>query len=65
VDGQPEVSSEEVKARRPLKDAAIEVVPDEDNPGFYRGIFRLVPHYQFEGMDVSLSMVSKLRSASQ
>jgi type VI secretion system protein ImpC len=40
-------------------------VPDEDNPGFYRGVFRLVPHYQFEGMDVALSMVSKLRSAGQ
>ena len=65
VDGQPEVSSEEVKARRPLKDATIEIVPDEDNPGFYRGVFRLVPHYQFEGMDVALSMVSKLRGASK
>ena len=65
VDGQPEVSSEEVKARRPLKDATIEVIPDEDNPGFYKGVFRLVPHYQFEGMDVALSMVSKLRGAAQ
>ncbi len=60
VDGQPEVSSEEVKARRPLKAAHIEVIPDEENPGQYRGIFRFVPHYQFEGMDVSLSMVSRL-----
>lgn len=65
VDGQPEVSNEEVQARRPLKDANIEVIPDEDNPGFYRGVFRLVPHYQFEGMDVALSMVSKLRGANQ
>jgi len=63
VDGQPETSTEEVRARRPLKEASIEVVPDEDNPGYYRGIFRLVPHYQFEGMDVSLSMVSRLHGA--
>ncbi len=60
VDGQPESSSEETKARKPLKGAGIQILPDEENPGYYRGIFRFVPHYQFEGMDVSLSMVSRL-----
>lgn len=63
VDGQPEFSSEETKARKPLKDAQIDVIPDEENPGYYKGIFRLVPHYQLEGMDVSLSMVSRLPKA--
>lgn len=65
VDGAPESSSEEVKARRPLKDAGIQIVPDEENPGYYRGTFRFVPHYQFEGMDVSLSMVSRLPGAAK
>lgn len=60
VDGQPETSTEETKARKPLKDADIEIVADEENPGYYKGLFRFVPHYQFEGMDVSLSMVSRL-----
>lgn len=60
VDGQPEASSEEVKARKPLKSASIEIIPDEENPGYYKGKFMFVPHYQLEGMDVSLSMVSKL-----
>jgi type VI secretion system protein ImpC len=64
VDGNPEMSSEEVKARRPLKDADIKVIPDEDNPGYYKGTFHLVPHYQFESMDIALSMVSKLRSVA-
>jgi|SRR5579871_734982 len=63
VDSQPESSSEETKARKPLKEAAIEILPDEENPGYYRGIFRFVPHYQFEGADVSLSMVSRLPAA--
>ncbi len=36
------------------------MIPDEENPGYYRGIFRFIPHYQLEGMDVSLSMVSRL-----
>ena len=60
VDGSPEISSEEVKARKPLKQASVQIIPDEENPGQYRGVFRFIPHYQFEGMDVSLSMVSRL-----
>ena len=60
VDGAPDTSSEEVKASKPLREARVQVIPDEDNPGFYRGIFHLRPHYQFEGMDISLSMVSRL-----
>ena len=60
VDGAPESSSEAVKARRPLKDAKIEITPDPENPGFYKGKFMFVPHYQLEGMDIGLSMVSRL-----
>ena len=60
IDGSPETSSEEVKARLPLKDAKIEIVPDEENPGYYKGKFMFIPHYQLEGMDVALSMVSRL-----
>jgi type VI secretion system protein ImpC len=60
IDGQPDSSSEETKARLPLKDASITVIPDEENPGYYVGKFQFIPHYQLEGMDVSLSMVSRL-----
>ncbi|MBV9931866.1 MAG: type VI secretion system contractile sheath large subunit [Alphaproteobacteria bacterium] len=60
VDGSPELSSEATKAKLPLKDAKIEVVPDPENPGYYRGKFMFVPHYQLEGMDIALSMVSRL-----
>ncbi len=60
VDAQPESSSEETKARLPLKDAKIEILPDEENPGYYKGKFLFVPHYQLEGMDIALSMVSRL-----
>jgi type VI secretion system protein ImpC len=32
----------------------------EDNPGFFRvGLF-IVPHFQVEGMDVGLSMISQM-----
>jgi type VI secretion system protein ImpC len=60
IDGAPETSSEETKARLPLKDAKIEIVPDEENPGFYKGKFLFVPHHQLEGMDIAMSMVSRL-----
>ena len=60
VDAAPESSSEATKARLPLKAAKVEVIPDEENPGYYKGKFMFVPHYQLEGMDVALSMVSRL-----
>ncbi|GGC32227.1 hypothetical protein GCM10011371_19590 [Novosphingobium marinum] len=60
IDGQPDASSEETKARLPLKEARVQVIPDEENPGYYKGKFHMVPHYQLEGMDVALSMVSRL-----
>lgn len=60
VDVQSDFSSEETKARKPLKQASVEVAPDPENPGYYRGVFHMIPHYQLEGMDVSLSMVSRL-----
>jgi type VI secretion system protein ImpC len=59
------MSSELDKARMPLKDAQIEIIPDPENPGQYRGVFRFIPHYQFEGMDVSLGMVSRLPGAAK
>jgi len=65
VDGDPTISSEATKSRRPL--SAAEVIVDElpDNPGYYRAQFFLRPHYQLEGLTVSLRLVSKLPSAKQ
>ena len=65
VDGQPDASSEETKARLPLKQASVEIIADEENPGYYKGKFLFVPHYQLEGMDVALSMVSRLPQGSK
>jgi len=56
-------ATDDAKARRPL--AAAEVVVDEveGNPGYYSSKFYLRPHYQLEGLTVSLRLVSKLPSA--
>ncbi len=63
VDGDPAHSSEDTKARRPLADAQVEVAEVEGNPGYYTSKFFLRPHYQLEGLTVSLRLVSKLPSA--
>jgi type VI secretion system protein ImpC len=60
VDGMPENSSEIVKAMKPLSDVAVTVEEVEGNPGFYTSKIYLRPHYQLEGLTVSLRLVSKL-----
>jgi type VI secretion system protein ImpC len=62
VDGDPLSSSEDVKARRPLAAAQVEVEEIEGQPGYYQSKFYLKPHYQLEGLTVSLRLVSKLPS---
>ena len=63
VDGDPINSSEETKAKRPLAAAEVVVEEIEGNPGYYSSKFFLRPHYQLEGLTVSLRLVSKLPSA--
>ena len=63
VDGDPAHSSEETKARKPLAAAEVQVEEVEGNPGYYTSKFWLRPHYQLEGLTVSLRLVSTLPSA--
>lgn len=65
VDGDPVNSSQETKARKPLAAAEVQVAEIEDNPGYYAAKFFLRPHYQLEGLTVSLRLVSKLPSLKQ
>ena len=63
VDGSPATSDEETKAMKPLAAAEVVVEEVEGNPGYYTSKFFLRPHYQLEGLSVSLRLVSKLPSA--
>lgn len=63
VDGDPAHSSETTKAEKPLAAAEVVVEEMEGNPGYYTSKFFLRPHYQLEGLTVSLRLVSKLPSA--
>ncbi|BAN98238.1 hypothetical protein E05_34720 [Plautia stali symbiont] len=62
VDGDPANSSQETKSRKPLAAAEVSVEEQENNPGYYAAKFFLRPHYQLEGLTVSLRLVSKLPS---
>jgi len=63
VDGDPASSSEATKAKKPLAAAEVVLEEVEGNPGYYTSKFFLRPHYQLEGLTVSLRLVSKLPSA--
>jgi type VI secretion system protein ImpC len=60
VDGSPDSSTDEYKATHPLADAAVELEENEENPGYYSAKFFLRPHYQLEGLTVSLRLVSRM-----
>ncbi|WP_372992563.1 type VI secretion system contractile sheath large subunit [Sulfitobacter sp.] len=62
VDFNSATSPEEVKARQPLAAAEVVVEEVEGNPGYYSSKFFLKPHYQLEGLSVSLRLTSKLPS---
>jgi type VI secretion system protein ImpC len=53
-------SAEDVKARCPLAEGKVEVLEVKGNPGYYTSKFYLRPHYQLEGLTISLRLVSKL-----
>ena len=55
-------AGEETKAKYPLAEAQVKVQEVPGNPGYYTSQFWLRPHYQLEGLTVSLRMVSKLPS---
>ena len=65
VDGAPVNSPQETKAGKPLAAAEVLVTEIPDNPGYYAAKFFLRPHYQLEGLTVSLRLVSKLPSLKE
>lgn len=62
VEPNPAVANEVDLARKPLAKAEVVVEEVEGNPGYYTSKFFLRPHYQLEGLTVSLRLVSRLPS---
>ena len=50
----------EVRSRRPLRTAQIEVNDVEGDPGWYRVSMRVRPHFKYMGASFTLSLVGKL-----
>ncbi|HJZ54586.1 MAG TPA: type VI secretion system contractile sheath large subunit, partial [Gemmataceae bacterium] len=55
----PETAGDETKAQKPLAWAEIKVVDVPAQPGVYRAVAHLRPHFQLEALDISLRMVAK------
>jgi type VI secretion system protein ImpC len=62
VIGNPSEAGDELKARKPLAGAEVKVEEVEGNPGYYSAKFHLRPHYQLEGVNVTMSLVARLPS---
>lgn len=55
--------SPSVAAQRPLSAAKVTVSEIADNPGFFRVAMAVSPHFQVEGIDVNLQLVSQMPKA--
>jgi type VI secretion system protein ImpC len=53
-----------IKASHPLREARIEVVDVPGCPGSYRAIAYLRPHFQLEGLSMSLRLVAELPASA-
>jgi len=53
-------ASQEVRAMRPLRDAAVEVSEVPGRPGSYRAVAFVKPHFQLDELSVSLRLVAEL-----
>lgn len=62
IEPNPATATEADKAYRPLAEANVVIEEDPSNPGYYKSKFYLRPHYQLEGLTVSLRLVSKVPS---
>ncbi|MDR2581951.1 MAG: type VI secretion system contractile sheath large subunit [Fibromonadaceae bacterium] len=55
----------ELAATHPLSFGQVTVAENPDNPGFFKVILSVIPHFQVEGVNVNLSLVSKMPAAKQ
>ena len=53
-------ASPEIKAKRPLREARIDVTEVAGKPGVYRAVAFLRPHFQLDELTVSLRLVAEL-----
>lgn len=57
-----EHAKEEIRARRPLKNAKVEVKSDPSDPGHYRCVMHLSPHYQLDNVTALFKLYTTLNN---
>jgi type VI secretion system protein ImpC len=60
-----DLGGQELKARKPLSEARIEVSDVPGKPGAYRAVAFLKPHYQLDELTVSLRLVAELPQSAR
>ncbi len=58
-------ASQEAKAKKPLREARIDVAEVAGKPGVYKAVAFLKPHFQLEELTVSLRLVAELPPPAQ
>lgn len=53
-------TSPETRSRRPLRHGSVRVVPQEQQPGTFNLLITIQPHFQFDELDCSISLTSRL-----
>ena len=54
----------EIRSRKPLRFAEINVADIEGQPGWYKVNILVRPHFKYMGSDITLSLVGKLENAN-
>ncbi len=55
----------EVRSRKPLRFAQIDVVDIDGQPGWYKVNITVRPHFKYMGSDITLSLVGKLENGDK
>lgn len=60
-----DIANSEAKAKRPLREARIDVAEVPGKPGVYRAVAFLRPHFQLDELSVSLRLVAELPKSAK
>lgn len=60
VHPSPEDASDESLAKKPLRQANIEVEAVPGKPGYFQAVAHLRPHFQLEALDTSMRLVAEI-----
>ena len=60
VHPNPETAGEESKAKKPLREASVEVQEVAGKPGWYEAVAYLRPHFQLEALSTSMRLVAEI-----